>query len=201
MNFGMAEKPRKADAIASYCALCTLNRCTDHMKQYQGWFCHLSCLYQVLQQGHGALKDTHWLRNAKRYLITIRVVFGRFRSTFRMWSALSCKLSIAERRKSTSESSHHIPTTCHWVPMQPVNCDGSCANYSEGQPAEQQQEEGRVCPFPESSGAAQHGNAKAAEPAGEAFWQWRSLNTWNFTASSFLAWEQWMSSVSIVLAQ
>lgn len=53
--------------------------------------------------------------------------------------------------------------------MQPVYCDGSCANYSEGQPAEQQQEEGRVCPFPGSSGAAQHGNAKAAEPAGEAF--------------------------------
>lgn len=53
--------------------------------------------------------------------------------------------------------------------MQPVHYDGSCVSHEEGQPAGQQQEGGRVCPFPGSSSAARHGNTKAAQPVGEAF--------------------------------
>lgn len=152
--------------------ICALNRCSDCSR---------------IKAGSAA--GTHWLRNAKRYLITIRVVLGRFRSTFRMWSALSCKLSIAERKKE-----HHWVITAspahHWVPMQSVH--GMVPSKTLKHAASTAQ--GSAC-FLDSPAACQRLQVLCVMPL-----QLRTQNMEKLTAGSFLAWEHWMSSPSIALA-
>lgn len=106
-------------ALTSGGASARLKSSGRQMQESSSDTCTLNCCSDCSGIKAGSAAGTHWLRNAKRYLITIRVVLGRFRSTFRMWRALSCKLSIAERKKE-----HHwvITTspTCHRVQMQTV---------------------------------------------------------------------------------